>query len=177
MVTLDPRSARQLSLIAEVGSVAGRLGIEMWLRGGWAMDFAVGQVTRTHEDIDFFVWGQDAERLANELGNQGYAPRLGAPRDQQIDFEKDGEELSFALLAEDSEGRVVVAGGPSAGAAWPAGTLEGPARELGAVIHRVISVESQIEIKEMMPTWVAGRPRRRKDREDIDRLRALCRDP
>jgi hypothetical protein len=141
------------------------------------MDFVVGQVTRGHEDIDFFVWGRDAEPLANELGKHEYARRVGPPADQQIDFEKHGEELSFALLAQESEGRVIVCGGPSAGAAWPAGMLEGPLRQLGDVIHRVISVESQIEIKEKMPTWVAGRPRRKKDREDIERLRALSRDP
>jgi hypothetical protein len=141
------------------------------------MDFVVGHVTRAHADIDFFVWVGDAEPLANELGKHDYARRVGPPPEQQIDFEKDGEELSFALLAQDSGGRVIVGGGPSAGAAWPVGMLEGPVRRLEGVIHRVISVESQIEIKEMMPTWVPGRTRRNKDREDIERLRALSRDP
>jgi hypothetical protein len=36
----------------------------------------------------------------------------------------------------------------------------------------VISPAAQIEIKQMMPVWVPGRPRRPKDAADIARLRA-----
>ena len=38
----------QLSAITEVLNAANELGIEVWLRGGWAMDFYLGQITREH---------------------------------------------------------------------------------------------------------------------------------
>lgn len=47
---------RQFSLIGEFASICNAAGIEHWLRGGRAMDFFLGQITREHEDIDLFVW-------------------------------------------------------------------------------------------------------------------------
>ncbi|GAP52560.1 aminoglycoside adenylyltransferase, partial [Streptomyces azureus] len=49
------RSARQLRLIGETVEFAKALGVEVWLRGGWAMDFFIGEPTRDHEDIDWFA--------------------------------------------------------------------------------------------------------------------------
>lgn len=56
-------AADQLSAIAEVTA----LGIDVWLRGGWAMDFFLGRVTRPHRDVDWFAWSSDAVRLAAAL--------------------------------------------------------------------------------------------------------------
>jgi Aminoglycoside-2''-adenylyltransferase len=45
-------------------AMAERLGVQVWLRGGWAMDFFLGQVTRDHVDIDWEAWnarGQDSK--------------------------------------------------------------------------------------------------------------------
>ena len=165
------RTERQLALMTEIRLIADRLGIELWLRGGWAMDFFLGEVTRAHKDIDFFAWANDARKLANEVGLRGYAPRAGSHAGQQLDFTKMDEELSFALLADNPQGQVVVAGGPFAGEPWPTGMLSGPVRTLRDVSYRVITPESQIEIKLMMPIWVPGRPRRLKDREDVERIR------
>jgi hypothetical protein len=47
------RAARQLRLIADTVAMAERLGVQVWLRGGWATDFFLGQVTRDHVDIDW----------------------------------------------------------------------------------------------------------------------------
>ncbi|MCF3119016.1 hypothetical protein IPZ68_04730 [Streptomyces arenae] len=38
------RADRQLRIIAEVMDVAETHGISVWLRGGWAMDFFLGQM-------------------------------------------------------------------------------------------------------------------------------------
>jgi len=37
----------------EVVAMSERLGVEIWFRGGWAVDFFLGQVTRDHVDIDW----------------------------------------------------------------------------------------------------------------------------
>ena len=54
------RADRQLRQIAEIAEEAARLGVAVWLRGGWAMDFFLGHTTRDHEDIDWFAWAGDA---------------------------------------------------------------------------------------------------------------------
>lgn len=149
------------------------LGAEVWLRGGWAMDFWLGGAgpTREHEDVDWFAWSRDAERLRSLLTARGYEVQRADA--QQLDLARDGEEHSFALIARDAAGRVVVAGGPWAGTPWPDGMLE-PAvtGRLGGLECPVVGPQAQIEIKRMMPVWVPGRPRRPKDAADIARLEA-----
>ncbi|MGW1255680.1 nucleotidyltransferase domain-containing protein [Streptomyces sp. NPDC002513] len=170
------RSALQLRLIGETVEIAKVLGVEVWLRGGWAMDFFIGKVTRDHVDIDWFAWAEDASALTAGLLGSGYEPLSGPPADQQIDFRKQGVESSFALLGKDRFGRVVVAGGPWAGEMWPEGMLDASVGRIGALQCRIISPRAQIEIKQMMPIWVPGRPRRRKDTEDLTRLEAVLRE-
>jgi hypothetical protein len=166
------RALGQLRVIDEIVGIARELGVEVWLRGGWAMDFFLGEVSRDHVDIDWFVWADAAADLAVTLPDHGYRSQPGPPADVQLDFVKDGVELSFALLARNETGDVVVAGGPWAGEPWPADMLAGDVGRIGGLRCAIISPRAQIEIKRMMPVWVPGRPRRAKDAEDIARLQA-----
>ncbi len=77
------RERRQLGLIGEFVALAAGGGIECWLRGGWALDFLLGRVTRPHEDIDLFVWAADAARLVSLLEDHGYEEVGGPPPEQQ----------------------------------------------------------------------------------------------
>ncbi|MEU3950257.1 aminoglycoside adenylyltransferase [Streptomyces sp. NPDC029526] len=162
-------------MISETVEIAHATGAEVWLRGGWAMDFFIGEVTRDHVDIDWFAWAQDASALSAGLLRSGYEPLSGPPADQQLDFRKQDVECSFALLTRDRFERIVVAGGPWAGEKWPEGMLDAAAGRIGTLRCRIISPRAQIEIKQMMPVWVPGRPRRMKDTEDIARLEAAVR--
>ncbi|WP_326558748.1 nucleotidyltransferase domain-containing protein [Micromonospora sp. NBC_01796] len=167
----DDLSERQLLAIAEMLAVAERERIEVWLRGGWAMDFLLGSRTRTHVDVDWFCWAADADRLTDALAVLGFRPTGGAPRDQQRDLVRGDVELGIALLDRDGAGRVVVAGGPYAGEPWPAGMLDAAPGRLAGLTCPVIAATAQIEIKRMMPVWVPGLARRDKDRTDILLLR------
>ncbi|MCX4734352.1 nucleotidyltransferase domain-containing protein [Streptomyces sp. NBC_01363] len=169
------RADQQLRLIAEAMEVAETLGVTVWLRGGWAMDFFLGEITRDHEDIDWFLWADDASALAGGLLRHGYQPVPGPPPDLQLDFAKDGLENSFTLLGRDAAERVVVAGGPWAGAHWPEGMLDAGPGRIGGLQCAIVSPQAQIEIKRMMPIWDPSRPRRTKDAEDIARLEAALR--
>jgi hypothetical protein len=169
-----PREELQLQHIAEAVRIADALGITLWLRGGWAMDFYLGELTRPHGDIDWFARAQDAPALADALLRHGYRPVPGSPPDLQLDFDKDGLESSFTLVDRDAAGRVVVAGGPWKGEPWPAGLLDlgaGPGR-LGGLSCPIVTPRAQVEIKRMLPVWDPARPRRPKDAEDIARLEA-----
>ncbi|WP_345982944.1 aminoglycoside adenylyltransferase [Streptomyces sp. DSS69] len=140
------------------------------------MDFFLGSSTRDHTDLDWFARKRDAAPLTDELLRSGWEHLPGPPADQQRDFERQGEESSFALLEEGGSGHAVVAGGPWAGERWPDGMLEGPLGRIGPTACPVISPAVQMEIKRMTPVWIPGRPRRAKDAEDIRVLETALRD-
>ncbi|MEU7562812.1 nucleotidyltransferase domain-containing protein [Streptomyces eurythermus] len=171
----EERARRQLGLIARVLRAARDAGIPLWLRGGWAMDFFLGEVTRDHGDIDWFAWARDAPALAGLLTRLGHTPVPGPPADLQLDFVEDGLDSSYTLIDRDTEGRVTVAGGPWAGTPWPDGLLGTEPGRIGALRAPIVAPHAQIEIKRMMPVWDPTRPRRAKDAEDIARLEAALR--
>ncbi|MGB7980216.1 MAG: hypothetical protein WCF36_05435 [Candidatus Nanopelagicales bacterium] len=161
----------QLAAVAEVLAVSHRAGTEVWLRGGWAMDFYLGEISREHVDVDFFAWRRDLPELVERLVASGWSEVGVHPQDQQRDLLRDSVELGFAPLERDDEGRVVVGGGPWRGSQWPAAMLSGAVvGHIGALRCPVISPRAQVEIKQMMPMWVPGMPPRSKDAEDIRRI-------
>jgi hypothetical protein len=165
------RAEHQLRLIANTVAMAERLGVHVWLRGGWAVDFVLGHVTRDHVDIDWVALIDDAPAITAALHDDGYRTIPGPPPDQQLDVAKDGEEMSFAWMTRGPNGQVASAGGPYAGEPWPGGMLEGPIGRIGPVQCPVISLAVQIESKEMWNEWVPGSSRRPKDAQDIALLR------
>jgi hypothetical protein len=140
------REQRQLKLIEEFVSVAETAGAACWLRGGWAVDFLVGRVTRAHEDLDLFIWAADAPMLLPILDRHGFQEVGGPPPAMQRNIVKDGEELHVTLLERNEIG-VVTAGGRWADAPWPAGMLDGPIGRVGHIRCRVISPEAQLYAK------------------------------
>jgi catechol 2,3-dioxygenase-like lactoylglutathione lyase family enzyme len=164
------RALRQLGLIEDTLAVAQRLGVQIWLRGGWAMDFFLGWVTRDHINIDWHAWIDDAPAITAALHADGYQVLTG-PFGQQLDVAKDGWEMSFAWLTRSADAKVPVAGGPHGGQAWPDGMLDWPAGQVGPVQCPIISPRAQIECKEMWPTWVPDSPRRDKDAADAALMR------
>jgi hypothetical protein len=162
---------RQFALIREFASICTAASIEFWLRGGWAMDFFLGRITREHEDVDLFVWGKDAPRLMERLQQAGFEEQGGPPPEAQRNVAKDGEELHLALLATSEQGQIVVAGGPWAGAPWPDGMLIGPPGRLSDLVCPIVNPQVQIEIKEKFGEWRPDLPLREKHQADIARLR------
>jgi hypothetical protein len=170
-VRVDDLARKQLAAITEVQDVADRLKMPIWLRGGWAMDFYLGEITRPHVDVDWFAWATDLPAVVNALIDDGWQDIAEHPPEQQRDLVRDGVELGFAPLARGSNHSVLVGGGPWAGEPWPDRMLQDavPVR-LGGPICTVISPAAQVEIKQMMPVWVPGLRRRDKDVTDIARL-------
>ncbi|MCW2505099.1 MAG: aminoglycoside adenylyltransferase [Actinomycetia bacterium] len=163
--------SRQLAQIAEISAAATAARLALWLRGGWAMDFHLGEITRPHTDVDWFAWAFDAPALVALLGPLGYVPVAGPPPELQRDLAKDGVDHNIALLTR-SGARIVVPAGPYAGEPWPDGMLDGPPATLHGVTCAIVAVRAQIEIKEQMPVWVPGLAHRPKDATDVARLRA-----
>ncbi|PPK69118.1 hypothetical protein V5P93_001494 [Actinokineospora auranticolor] len=162
----------QLAAIAEVVALADRIGVDVWLRGGWAMDFFLGRVTRPHVDVDWFVHVDQAPRLVDALLAAGHSRLVSGVPEAQADLARDGVEHGVAYFGTDPTGAPVVPAGPYAGERWPADLLDGPRATLGGVTARVVHPRAQVEIKRMMPVWVPGLRRRPKDAGDIALLLA-----
>ncbi|MDI1464485.1 aminoglycoside adenylyltransferase [Catellatospora sp. KI3] len=169
---LDPamRTTLQLAVIAEIAGTAGRAGVPVWLRGGWATDFFLGEVTRPHLDVDWFCWEGDADSVSAFVTGLGFAGYGDSPA--QRDFVRGPLDLGFALLGRDADGRPVVPSGPYAGARWPDGMLDWPPGRIGDLACPVISPQAQIELKLRYPEWNPALARRDKDLADIELLRA-----
>lgn len=138
------------------------------------MDFTLGQWTRPHEDVDFFVATKSLDALARLLIAEGGVEVGGSPRDRQRDLLCGGVEVGIAPVTLGTHGLPVVGGGPWEGAAYPADMLSGASEcTLAGVRATAISPRSQIELKQMMPEWVPTMRRRSKDITDIARLQAF----
>jgi len=162
---------RQVAAVADVVATATDLDAEVWLRGGWAMDFYLGEVTRDHLDIDWFVWADAMPCLVGELLHRGWTDLAEHPPEHQRDIARGDVEMGFAPLASAPDGCPAVGGGPWQGERYPKQMLAAAADGwLDGVRCRVIDPAAQVEIKQMMPVWVPGRPRRSKDAIDVDRL-------
>lgn len=169
---MDEVARRQLASIGELLEVSSSAGIAVWLRGGWAMDFQLGAVTRPHVDVDWYCWREDGERLADLLLTRGWRPDPRMPAERQLDLFAGDVEVSVAYLGRGDDGRPTVGAGPWAGTPLPAGMLDAPPGRIGPLVVPTISVTAQIEFKQMYPVWMPERPRRPKDADDLARLRA-----
>lgn len=120
---MDPLSRQQLAAVDEVVAVARRVGAAVWLRGGWAMDFALGRFTRPHRDVDMFVIEHSHRPVVAQLEASGWEldDRLSVV--QQADLTRGEVLLSLNPLAFDAGGLPVVAGGPWAGTRWPSAMI------------------------------------------------------
>ena len=165
---------RQVVAVADVVDAATDLAVEVWLRGGWAMDFYLGEVTRDHLDVDWFVWADAMPGLVGELLRRGWTDLAEHPPEHQRDIVRGDVEMGFAPLTSAPDGCPAVGGGPWQGARFPEQLLAAAVDGwLHGVRCRVIDPAAQVEIKQMMPVWAPGRPRRSKDAIDVARLRAF----
>jgi len=59
--------------------------LEAWLDGGWAVDAALGEQRRVHDDLDVVVRLGDVERLIDVLGRSGFELARGrAPKSFEL---------------------------------------------------------------------------------------------
>jgi hypothetical protein len=158
----------QLELIDEISRLLGRERIRFWLRGGWALDFHVGRVTRPHADIDLVAWLRNRNRICRLLIDNGFAEVPGYPHPQLV-LAKRESEASFVFVARRGD-EIVVPGYER----WPfpRGAFPDRRKTLRGVSARVASVEALLEDKLRHEEW-SGRALRPKDHESIATLRAL----
>jgi hypothetical protein len=144
--------------------------IEYWLFGGWAVDLHLGEVTRTHDDIDVAVWHTDLARIASLLEGDGWTHAPDPDEDGGTGYERDGVRIELTFLVRDASGLIVTPLRDRA-APWPADAFADDICELDGVHARVVSIAALTRTKRsprVDPEDAA------KDRADFSRLAALC---
>jgi hypothetical protein len=154
----------QLAVIGALTRVLAAARVRFWLRGGWAVDFLVGAVTRAHADVDAVTWLRHRRRLHRALVDAGF--RVARELDVQSDFAKGGVDVSFVFLTRERDGRIATHGIPAW--RWRDDALPRGPRRLHGVACRVVGAAQLLEEKEGDP-----RPARPKDVASIAALRRI----
>jgi hypothetical protein len=164
---MDADTRAQLKLISEIADLFRRARFRFWLRGGWALDFLIGEVTRTHSDIDLVTWSRHAGRIRRMLEASGY--EVATVTDQAaIHFAKNGQDVAFAFIEKDKQGRFVTPGREF----WPWPPFPEALKTLNGIACRTMSAAALLEEKENYEKY-SGRPPRTKDLKSIETLRSL----
>jgi hypothetical protein len=158
----------QLAVLGDIGALLAALRVRCWLRGGWAVDFLLGRITRPHADLDLVLWARHRRRARRALLDAGF--RLVRETPVQTDLRKDGQDVSLVFLARAPDGAVITHGIPDW--TWPAGSLPPRPRRLHGVAARVVDPRQLLAEKEGYERGT-GRPPRPKDLESIGALRRI----
>lgn len=165
---VNDQTRAQLRVIREIDTVLSSLHMRFWLRGGWAIDFLLGQVTRPHADIDLVTWLRHRRRMQRALTGAGF--QLVRETEVQSDFLKGDQDISFVFLTRADDAAIVAHGIP--GWTWRADAL--PLRRFG--LHdlsvSVVSPQQLLEEKEGYERGT-GRTLRPKDLESLEVLRSI----
>jgi hypothetical protein len=102
------RDEDQLAALGQIHELFTRSGIDYWLFGGWAVDFHVGSITRSHDDIDVAVWLDDHERIAGLLEAEGWNHAPEPDEDGGTGYERDGVRLELTVLVPGDRGEMYI---------------------------------------------------------------------
>ncbi|MBE1442397.1 nucleotidyltransferase domain-containing protein [Paenibacillus sp. OAS669] len=157
----------QLNILTEIQALCTKLNVRCWLRGGWAVDFLLGKITRPHEDIDLVVWARHRQRVERALKDAGY--QCNPISSSQTDFRREEVDVQLCYLARGDDGRIVANGKPHW--VWRADALPLKRFLLYGISSYVLSPNQLLEEKEVYKQ--IGRLPRAKDAESIRLLQSI----
>lgn len=149
---------------AELYQTFERLGITIWVDGGWGVDALLGEQTRQHSDLDIVIQRHDLPAMRALLASRGYRDM---PRDDTRPWnfvlgDAHGREVDIHVIVFDAEGNGIY--GPAEhGEQYPAAALTGSGSIAGQPV-RCISPE-------VLVMFHTGYPLRERDLHDVA---ALC---
>jgi Aminoglycoside-2''-adenylyltransferase len=166
---MDSDTRIQLTLLPELAVLLDRARVRFWLRGGWALDFHAGRITRDHGDIDLVVRFRQRSRLRKLLEENDY--RVVRLSDlASIHFSKGKQDIGLAFIWTDEMARTVTPGREFW--PWPDDAFCNRRHTLHGIACRAMSIESLLEEKENYERYT-GRPLREKDLVSVKLLRSL----
>ena len=164
---MDASTRTQFDLISELATLFHSARSRFWLRGGWALDFLIGRITRSHSDIDLVTFRRHAGQIESLLLGAGYEVAT-VTEQAAIHFIKAGQDVGIAFIKRDADGRFVTPGREF----WPWPPFPQVLRTLEGVACRTMSAEALLEEKVNYEKY-SKRPPRPKDLKSIQTLRSL----
>ena len=141
-----------------------RLGVEIWIDGGWGVDALLEKQTRPHQDLDIAIQQKDVAKLVELLDERGYREiNLEIRRPHNfVQADTHGHEIDIHVIVLDEHGNGIY--GPAEnGEIYPADALAGIGIIAGQTV-RCISPEWTIKFHR-------GYELKEKDYKDVS---ALC---
>lgn len=118
-------------------------GIDVWLDGGWAVDAALGEQTRSHKDLDIILQSTDLPRLREILGARGFIEKDGGTESNFVLVDDQGVEVDVHAIVFDESGNGVYHMHNGENWIFPAAGFEGRGEILGTRV-RCLSPEVQV---------------------------------
>ncbi|PPA69283.1 hypothetical protein C4B60_15895 [Jeotgalibacillus proteolyticus] len=108
----DKQTIEQMDVLKKISAISKKTGIAFWLRGGWAIDFLLGEITRPHNVIDLITWIQHREVLERELLKDRFKniPVKAKFKNRQSDFSKNNVDITFGYITRSSDGLIMMNG-------------------------------------------------------------------
>lgn len=158
---MNEQTKIQLTILEELGAIARQLNIECWIAGGWAIDFLLGKITRSHDDIDLVLWIKDRERFEEALLEADYVQEQIKKEfhDRQSDFMKNNSDVQIGYITKSNDGKVMMNGLPEW--IWRKDSLQSETYDLLGMTMKVIHPRQLLEEKQVYEE--IGRPYRAKD--------------
>jgi lincosamide nucleotidyltransferase A/C/D/E len=140
-------------------------GIEVWLDGGWAVDAALGEQTRSHKDLDIILRISDLPQLQRVLRSRGFRAQEGGTESNFVLADASGLEVDVHAIVFDRAGNGVYRMQNGLDWIFPAAGFTGRG-EIQGVGVRCLSPEIQVlcHAHGYIPT--------EKDMRDMERLQA-----
>jgi lincosamide nucleotidyltransferase A/C/D/E len=141
-----------------------KLGVQIWIDGGWGVDALLEESTRIHGDLDILVQKKDVAAVRSLLESRGYEV---VPRDDLSDLnfhlrDNHGHEIDFTVIEFDEEGNGIY-GPVENGEMNPADSFKGEGSINGQPV-RCVSPQYAVQFR-------TGYELRDIDRQDV---MALC---
>jgi len=164
--------SEQLDLIERVRDTLILSRHRWWLFGGWGLDALIGEVTRSHGDVEVWVERCDGDGVRDALVTAGAVELKTQPPEEAREFHWDWVPFSSAFFDRRADGSARCLGRWSD---WefPVGSFAQTWGHLGALTVPVMSAAGMLAMKVQFPTLRQGRPLREKDVRDIALLNAL----
>jgi lincosamide nucleotidyltransferase A/C/D/E len=118
-------------------------GIDVWLDGGWAVDAALGEQTRSHKDLDIIVQISDLPLVRKLLDNREFRIKEGGTESNFVLADGDGLEVDVHAFVFDETGNGVYRMSDGEDWIFPAAGFAGRGEILGFKV-RCLSPEVQV---------------------------------
>jgi len=154
----------EASDVLELYNALQKLGVEIWIDGGWGVDALLEKQTRPHQDLDIAIQQKHVEKLVELLAARGYQEiKLEIRRTHNFVLaDNHRREIDIHVIVLDEHGNGIY-GPPENGEMYPAAALAG----IGSITGQTVKCIS--------PEWTikfhSGYELKEKDYKDVS---ALC---